>query len=51
VKPRGSRSESAEPFSPPMVEKRMNMLVFLPISPKTLAVVNRVISPVTVNVP
>src|ERR1039458_5443470 len=32
AKPRGSRSVSPDPFSPPTVEKRMNMSVFLPVA-------------------
>ena len=46
-----SRSASAAPRSPATVEKRMKTSVFLPISEKSLALVNRVMSWVTVNVP
>jgi len=42
--PRGSRAVSAEPFSPPTVENRMKVGVFLPTVLNSFAVVYLVIS-------
>ena len=49
--PRGSRAVSAEPFSPPTVEKRTSTGVFLPTSEKRSAVVKSEMSSVTSNTP
>jgi len=51
AKPRGSRSVSAEPFSPPTVENRTNASVFLPMLLNSLALLYLVMSWVTVKVP
>lgn len=39
AKPRGSRSVSAEPFSPPTVENRVNTGVVLPMRSNSFALV------------
>lgn len=51
AKPRGSRAVSAEPFSPPTVEKRTRTGVFLPTSLKRSATVKSEISSVTSKTP
>ena len=51
AKPLGSRSVSADPFSPLKVEKRTKILVSFAISENILALVYLVISCVTVKVP